>query len=77
MAQKRKGANYRLYLLVGVIMWLIASASFESITNLQGMRIGEILFIAWWIFVVIGWIVFMIGVVKRFKWKYYKYDTEE
>jgi hypothetical protein len=70
--QKRKGANYGLYLIVGVIIWLIALASFDSIISLRGLRIGEILFICWWIFIGIGWVIFVIGCVKRFKWKYYK-----
>lgn len=71
-AQNRKGANYGLYLIVGIVIWIIAIASFDSIVSLQGLRIGEILFVIWWAFIVIGWIIFAIGCVKRFKWKYYK-----
>ena len=70
--QNKRGADYGLYLAAGIVMWLIAFASFGLIINLRELRIGKILFVVWLVFIAIGWLIFAIGCVKRFKAKYYK-----
>ncbi len=71
-SQNKKGSNYGLYLILGIIMWLIAFASFDPLVDLRNLLIGKILFVAWLVFLVTGWVIFMIGCIKRFKAKYYR-----
>ena len=67
----KKGKNYGLYLIIGIIMWLAGLAIFEPIVSLRESTIGEILFVGWWVYMLLGWIIFAIGCIKRFKYKYY------